>query len=301
MRGLLVLACRAFPRDHRARRSDEVVDTALQVAVGSRGRATCEALSLVLGGIRERLRVESKRPFRDGLRLLAGVLAVLNLAVALVGGPGLHAWASGFGYSGYQHLPGWWWFAFPVAAAGVVLGLMVGDRRLALGAALANLGLLAYHAFPPWQYHGPPFDPSSGPVRIPLYPLFPSGREWLAPAVVLAVVTAAAPLRRIRPTHVPLVVGVVAALVALSHEMAPWGDFSFLRWPLAALMLLTIAFGSLLPRLAVMTVGLVLAAAPSGIALTGSNVDRTVIWSVTAVFVLGAFMPVARLVRRRLT
>ena len=29
MRELLRLACRAFPPDHRARRSDEVVDTAL--------------------------------------------------------------------------------------------------------------------------------------------------------------------------------------------------------------------------------------------------------------------------------
>jgi hypothetical protein len=289
MRRLLVLACRAFPRDHRARRSDEVVDTASLVADGSRGRATREALSLVLGGIRERLRVESNCSFRDGLRLLAGVLAVVNLAVAIVG-PGLRAWASGFGYSGYQHLPGWWWFALPIAAAGVVLGLMVGDRRLALGAALANLGLLVYHAFAPWQHHGP-FDPVA---MIRVYGAsFPAGREWLAPAVVLALATAAAPLRRIPLTRVPLLAGVVWALVALAQETAPRADFTFLRWPLAALMLVTVAFGWLLPRLAVMTVGLVLAA--------GFHVGRAAMWSVTAVFVLWAFMPVARVVRRRLT
>ena len=61
MRGLLAFACRAFPRDHRARRSDEVVDTALLAADGSAWRAAREALSLVVAGVRQRLRAESDR------------------------------------------------------------------------------------------------------------------------------------------------------------------------------------------------------------------------------------------------
>ena len=85
MRRLLALACLAFPPDHHARCSDEVVDTALLAADGSAGRAAREALSLVVAGLRQRLRAESRRSLRDGAGLLAGVLALVNLAVAVAG------------------------------------------------------------------------------------------------------------------------------------------------------------------------------------------------------------------------
>ena len=85
MRGLLAVACRAFPPDHRARHSDEIVDTALLAANGSRWRTAGEALSLVVAGARQRLRAESSRSMRDGAALLAGILALVNLAVALAG------------------------------------------------------------------------------------------------------------------------------------------------------------------------------------------------------------------------
>ena len=85
MRGLLVFSCRAFPPDHRARHSDEVVDTALLAADGSAWRAGREAFSLVIAGYRQRLRAGSGRSVRDGAALLAGVLALVNFAVALAG------------------------------------------------------------------------------------------------------------------------------------------------------------------------------------------------------------------------
>ncbi len=300
MRGLLALACRAFPPDHRARRSDEVVDTALLAADGSALSTVREALSLVRAGIRQRLRAEADRPLRDGLALLAGVLAVVNLAVALTGAAAEQA-IPVFGSRGfypYPYRPDWWWIAFVIAAAGIVLGLELANRRLALGAALANLGLLAYDAFSPFSQHG-------GHLLDLVFvaPSFPVGRQWLAPAVVLALATAAAPLRRLPLTRLPLAAALVAALVLLAREMRPWGDFLFLRWPLAALVLLTIAFGMLVPRLTVLAVGLVLAAAPSSVTLfIGSGIDRAaVIWSTAAGFALCAFVPFVRLVRRRLT
>jgi hypothetical protein len=85
MRAVLAFACRAFPPDHRARRSDEVVDTALLASEGSAWRMAREALSLVVAGARQRLRAESGRSLRDGAALLAGVLALANLAIALAG------------------------------------------------------------------------------------------------------------------------------------------------------------------------------------------------------------------------
>ena len=85
MRRLLALACRAFPPEHRARQSDEVVDTALLASRGSTIGALREALSVVGAGLSQRVRGESRRSVQDGVRLLAGVLAVVNLAVALAG------------------------------------------------------------------------------------------------------------------------------------------------------------------------------------------------------------------------
>lgn len=297
MRRLLAFACRAFPGDHRARRSDEVVDTALLAADGSAWRAVREAVSLVVAGMRQRLRAESDRPLRDGLAPLAWVLALVNLAVALAGASAVNPPFLPFtsrAFPPYSYRPDWWWIAFVIVAAGVGLGLVRGDRRLALGAALANLGVIAYDAIFPAHISGGLLD------LISFGPSFPQGREWLAPAVVLTLAIAAAPFRRPPLAHVPLVVGAVAVLVMLSRET--FGHFLFLRWPLAGLVVLTIAFGALMPRLAVLAFGLVLAAAPSSVTLfAGSNIDRaSVIWSCAAGFVLAAFVPFARLIRRRL-
>src|SRR5581483_5715727 len=95
MRELFAVACRAFPPGHRARRSDEVVDTALLAAEGSLWGGAREAVSLVAAGMHQRLRAEAARSWRHGASLLAGVLGVVNLAVAVAG------LTSGFGtYSG---------------------------------------------------------------------------------------------------------------------------------------------------------------------------------------------------------
>jgi hypothetical protein len=50
-------------------------------------------------------------------------------------------------------------------------------------------------------------------------------------------------------------------LLVLSRETA--GGFFFLRWPLAAVVVLGIALGSVAPRLAVVAVGVTLAAVPT--------------------------------------
>jgi hypothetical protein len=299
MRGLLTVACRAVPRGHRARSSDEVVDTALLAAGGSALRAAREAVSLVVAGMRQRLRAESDRPLRDGLALLAGMLAVVNLAVALAGtaavNPPLLPFTSR-AFPPYPYRPDWWWIGFTIAAVGILIGLVRGDRRLALGAALANLGFIVYDAIFPAHIG------SSLLYLVYFSPTFPAGRQWLAPAVVLALATATTPLRRLPLTRVPLVVAAVVALVALSRET--WGHFLFLRWPLAVLLVLAIAFGTLIPRLAVLAVGAVLAAGPSGVTfLAGSDFGHhpSVVRFLAAGLALGAFVPFARLVRRRLT
>lgn len=295
MRKLLVAACRAFPRDHRARRGDEVVDTAILAAGGSAAGTAREALSLVVAGMRQRVWAESQRPLRDGLGPLAWVLAVVNLAVALAGAAAVNPPFLPFAsreMPPYPYRPDWWWVAFMIAAGGIVLGLLRENRRLALAAALANLGLLAYDAI----------FPASIPCPCVLssfiyVPGFPAGREWLAPAVVLAFATAAAPLRRSPLRRVPLAVVAVAALVVYSRETV--GHFLFLRWPLAVVLVLALAFGALVPRLAVLAVGAAVAAAPSGATLlTGSRLSHPSLVAVAAAGLV--FVPFARLVRRRL-
>jgi hypothetical protein len=305
MRELLAFACRAFPRDHRARRSDEVVDTALLAADGSTWRGAREALSLVVAGMRERLRAGPDSSIRDGVALLAGVLALVNLAVALAGialyvhppppivvleGP------AGF-FARNPYVVGWWWIAFALAAAGIVLGLVLGNRRLALSAALANLGIVGYDALflvPDFRGHLEAIVYLQGSAG------YPSGWEWLAPAVVLALATAAAPLRRLPLRLLPLTLFAAVLLVALSRERY---GFFFLRWPFAAILVLAMAFGWLAPRLAVLAVGLTLAVVPIVVAyLTTPYYHAPVVtWIAAPGLALGLVLPLAYLTRRRLT
>lgn len=294
MRRVLTVACRAFPRDHRARRSDEIVDTALLAADGSALGTAREVLSLVVAGLRQRVRAESDRPLRDGLVPLAWALALVNLAVALAGAAAVNPPFLPFASRGlppYTYRPDWWWVAFMIAAAGIVLGLALADRRVALGAALANVGLLVYDAIFPTSVH-------SGLLSLIYFaPGFPAGRQWLAPVAVLTLATAFAPLRRLASTRVPLTAVAVATLVVLSLEA---GHFLFLRWPLAAVLLLAVAFGALVPRLAVLAAGCALAAAPSGaMLLGGAKLPHPSALGFVAAGL--AVVPFARLVRRRLT
>ncbi len=305
MRGLLTVACRAFPPDHRARHSDEIVDTALLAANGSRWRTAREALSLVVAGARQRLRAESSRSMRDGAALLAGILALVNLAVALAG------ITAGAERTSVLHLPNlfgprylpyvidWWWVAFALAAAGIVLGLALGDRRLALGSAFVNLGLVGYDAL--FLANGNPYD-GRGHFDVFTYSQtssFPAGRQWLAAAVVLALATAAARPHRLPLTRLPLALVAAVALVELSRET--WGAFFFLRWPLAALILLGVAFGTVAPRLAVLALGVTIAAAPSVVGyLTAPNLqhDPVVTGVVAAGLAVGILLPLSQLTSR---
>jgi len=302
MRDLLVLACRAFPPEHRARQSDEIVDTALLAVDGSVWRVARESLSLVRAGVRERVRVEPHRSLRDGVALLAGILALVNLAVALAGiALGVHpppqpAILGFFFFRPYA--VDWWWIAFAVAATGIVLGLVLGNRRLAFGAALANLGIVVYDAAilaADGRGHLNAIAYLQGPEGYPV------GREWLAPAVVLALATAAAPLRRLPLARLPLALVVAVALVVLSRET--WGGFFFLRGPLAAIIVLAMAFGWVAPRLAVVAIGISLAVAPSVVEyLTTPYYHAPVMtWVVAPGLALGIVLPLAYLTRRRLT
>jgi hypothetical protein len=306
MREVMLFACRAFPRDHRARRSDEIVDTALLASAGSPRRATREAVSLVVAGLRQRLRSESDRSLRDGAALLAGVLALVNLAVALAGITarvqvvgGIHLSVSP-GYGPY--VVDGWWVAFTVAAVAVVVGLTRGDRRLALGASVANLCIVAYDAI--FLANGSPYD-GRGHFDVFTYTQtsgIPGGRQWVLAAAVLAVATAAARPRRLPPGRLPLALLVSLVLVVPARET--WGAFFFLRWPLAVVLVLGIAFGALAPRLAVLAVGATLAAAPSAVVyMTAGNLHHhpSVTGFVAVGLALGAVLPFAHLVRRRLT
>jgi hypothetical protein len=329
MRGVLAFACRAFPRDHRARRSDEVVDTALLAADGSVPRAAREALSLVVAGLRQRLRAEAGRSLQDGAALLAGVLAVVNLAVAAAGimrivdrplgdGPSVLLWHLRYGPLSIPFIIDWWWIAFTIVAAVVVVGLACGYRRLALGAAFVNLGLVAYDAIalanspllrlqkldlPGYTLDGKGHLDVFTWQRLPQALAYPAGRQWLAAAIVLAVATYYAAITR-RPSvgRLPLALVAVALLVWLSREAA--GAFYFLRWPLAVVVVLGAAFGALAPRLAVLAVGVTIAAFPSVVNyLTATQLhhDYVVTGVVAAALGLGFLLPLVQLTRRRLT
>ena len=305
MRELLLAACRAFPREHRARRSDEVVDTALLAAEGSAWRAGREALSIVVAGAGQRLRAESDRSLRDGAALLAGLLALVNFAVALAGITarvqlnGLHTYLTP-SYGPY--VVDAWWFVFTIAAAAVLVGLAFGDRRLALGGAVVNLGVIAYDAI--FLANGNPYD-GQGHLDVFSYTQtsgVPAGRQWVLAAAVLAVATAAARPRRLPLVRLPLALLASLVLVVISRET--WGAFFFLRWPLAAVLVLGIAFGALAPRLAVLAVGTTIAAAPSALVyMTAGNLHHhpSVTGFVAVGLALGAVLPFAHLVRRRLT
>jgi hypothetical protein len=304
MRRLLVLACLTFPPDHRARCSDEVVDTALLAADGSAGRAAREALSLVVAGLRQRLRAESSRSLRDGAGLLAGVLALVNLAVAVAGlTERIDRPVPSDTPFNQVYVVDWWWIAFTVAAAAVVLGLVFGNRWIAVGAAFANLGFVAYDAI---YLADNSMNDGRGHLDIFTFERptlsFPGERQWLSVAVVLALATVAVSPRRLRLKSLALALAVVALLVLLSRETA--GEFFFLRWPLIAIVVLGVALGSVAPRLAVVAVGVTLAFVPSAdtyLTMPGYQQGPVTTWIVAAGLTLGVLLPLAHLTRRRLT
>lgn len=302
MRGLLTFASRAFPRDYRARRSGELVDTALLAAEGSAWRATREAAALVVAGMRQRWHAERHRSPLDGAALLAGIFAVVNLAVAL-GGIALDLRRPrifiGFGLSPLSfhsspYVVDWWWIAFAVAATAVVTGLVLGSRRLALGAALANFGVLAY-------------DGMAARGHLDVFAFLPMGFPtrwmWIPLAAVLALATAAAPLRRLPLWRLPLALVAAVLLVVLSRETAG-SSFFLLRWPAAAIVVLGMAFGWLAPRLAVLAIGVSLAVAPivvGYLSVSYAYHDPVVKWIAAPGLALGLLLPLAYLTRRRLT
>ena len=304
MRRVLAFACRAFPPEHHARTSDEVVDTALLAANGSAARGAREALSLVVAGIRQRLRAESSRSLRDGAALLAGVLAILNLAVA-VGGitDAIDRPIRVDTPFNPVYAVDWWWIAFVVAGTAVVLGLVLGERLIAVGAALANLGLVGYDAI-----HLADNSMNDGRGHLDVFTLlrptlsFPGERQWLSVAVVLALATSAGPPRKLPIKSLLLALAAVALLVLLSRETA--GGFLFLRWPLIAIVVLGVALGAVAPRLAVLAVGVTVAAVPSAdtyLTMPGYQKGPVTTWLVAVGLALGVLLPLAQLTRRRLT
>jgi hypothetical protein len=315
---LLALSCRAFPSDHRARQSDEVVDTALLAANGSAWRTVGEASSLVVAGLYARLRAESHRSAREGLTLLAWALALVNLAVALAGISLFFVVKPPWANSRIPFAVGidWWWIAFAVAAAGVVLGLALGNRWLAVGSVLANLAIVGYDAISLVDNSLNDIRPAGAGGHLDVFTsfnrvlYFPAERQWFAVAAILALATIAAPLRRLPLRRLGYVSVAVLLLVVLSRLVA--GYFAFLVWPILVLVVLGIVFGAVAPRFAVLAIGLTLAAvasantylttaylpAPAGLPSAGSNL---VVWGVTVGLLLGVLLPLGQLARRRLT
>ena len=264
MRGLLVFACRAFPPDasrrpeRRGRRHGPARRGRLAVARRSRGALArcCWAAGAPARRVGPLAPGRSRR-CSPGPRARQPRGGAGRRRLGRPPAPG----ASFFGFcvTGVTRIVvDWWWIAFALAAAGIVLGLVLGDRRLAVGAALANLGLVAYDAL--FLVHGT--DWTSGHLASsPRAGLgFPGGRHWLVPAIVLVLATAAAPLRR-RTAQAPAR-SRSSPRCCLSSSRETSGGFLFLRWPLAAVVVLAVAFGRLAPRLAVVAVGVTLAAAP---------------------------------------
>lgn len=322
MRRLLVLACRAFPPEHHARTSGEVVDTALLAAENSSRRTVVEALSLVGAGLRERLHFESHGSAREGFTLLAWSLALVNLAVA-VGGVALcvrppyslrpsayPAWEPNTMWQ-RPFVLDWWWIAFAVVATGLVVGLARGYRWLAVSAALANLGVVGYDAAFLTDN-----SMNGGPGHLDVftahrwYLSFPAERQWFAVAGVLALATFAAPIRRLAFRRFAVVPVLVLLLVVLSKVVA--GGFAFLAWPVLALVVLGIAFGAVAPRLAVLATGVTLAAVASTVTYVTTPwlpappvlpaVDRGSVatWIAAIGLTLGVLLPLVQLARRRL-
>jgi hypothetical protein len=190
----------------------------------------------------------------------------------------------------------WWWIAFAIAAAGCVVGLVLGNRGLAFGAALANLGIVAYDATGGGVHLGR-FAFLQGPWAYPV------GREWLVPALLLVVTTAAAPLRRLSLARLPLAFGASVVLIALARER---GSFFYLHWPLAAIVVIALTLGWFAPRLAVLAAGLSLAVVwPVLDYMTPPSWEQqhpnlVMVWVMAAVVSLGIVLPLAYLARRRL-
>ena len=308
-RGLLAVACRSFPRDTRARQSGELVDTAVLTANGSAWRAAREAFSLVTAGLRQRLHVtERDTSVQDGVALLAGVLAVVNLAVALYGVslaivsrqlPNISV-PFNFVFKN-PYVVDWWWIAFSLAALGIVLGLALGSRRLAIVAALVNLGIVGYDALflaKTTVYGGAHMNVFGYLQGTDAYPL---GQEWLAPAIVLALATVAARSTRRALLRVPLALVAAALLVVLARHDS--GGLIFLVWPAGLVLVLALALGWWAPRLAVVALGVSAALAPSVVEyLTGpawAYRAPAVSWIVAPGLALGIVLPLAYLTRRR--
>lgn len=117
--------------------------------------------------------------------------------------------------------------------------------------------------------------------------------------MVLALATAAVRPHRLPVTRLPLALIAAVALVELSRET--WGAFFFLRWPLAALILLGVALGTVAPRLAVLALGVTIAAAPSVVGyLTAPNLqhDPVVTGVVAAGLAVGILLPLSQLTSR---
>lgn len=304
MRRLLAFSCRVYPRDHRARQSDEVVDTALLAADGSARRAVRESFSLVVAGLRQRLRAERDYSLRDGAAPLAWVLGLVNLAVTLAGiSLAVHP-PEEYGHRLPAFGIGWWWIAFAVAAAGIVVGLALGKRWLAVGAAFANLGIVAYDAI--FLADNSLNDGRHGHLDVftAFRPTlsFPAERQWLSVAVVLALAVVAAPPRRVPLSRLMLALAAVLLLVVLSREVA--GGFFFLSWPVVMIVVLGMTFGAVAPRLAVLAVGVTLAAVPSvdtWLTMPGYQQGSGTTLLVAAGLALGVLVPLTHLARRRLT
>jgi hypothetical protein len=200
------------------------------------------------------------------------------------------------------HALDWWWIAFPIAAAVIVLGLALGNRKLALGAALANLGIVGYDAvfLTSTGSFGHLWDALAYGRATDAYPI---GQEWLAPAAVLVLAVAAAPLRRRSLGRLPVALGAAVLLIVISRETS--GGFLFLRWPVAVLVLLAMMFGAIAPRLAVVALGVSLAlAATVAEYLTTSGWEYKApfaTWIAAPALVLGIVLPLAYVTRRRLT
>jgi hypothetical protein len=224
------LLLRAYPPAYRAGRGDEIVDTYLELAGGTRRRpSVADATDLVAAGLRERLRARGATGITDALPLAATftmVAAVVLAGVWLVTVEprpvplGIDLRPAG----GFQSLGAYVWTAWLLAGAGAALLPGRTARRLVLAALAATVLVLPVAALTP--YERPPLlvlvpQAALGVLAL-CWPARPARSVRVlvaalpaaATAVAVAAVAGGAPLYGYRPTGRDVLAAVAAALVA---------------------------------------------------------------------------------------
>jgi hypothetical protein len=271
------LGMRAYPRDYRSTRGEEIVTTLMDAHGEQPQSMPRELAAIVVDGLRRRLAmrpITGVAAWRSGALVAAYILATTTVVLALLGliqenrlDGSLRLGATGMGprfvVAGVAVTP---WFAlFAAVSAGTLVTLALGVRRVA--AVLAATGLVLQLVevltsrsgpYAGWGGHYAVYrwtNASAIPGRA---------SEWLVPAVLLPVLIWVSRCSRRR--SVPALLVSAVTLLA-SYEIAlglshGWGGFVMALPALGLFVLLAIAVSPFDPRPAIASIPLLLSAIP---------------------------------------